>query len=210
MRRALALVGLMLLLTGCGTVSVAATHGASALAGDRAATGIPAGLLAAVRPIGRGPRFQPPAGNRVLGACRAPLGTRQRAHIELFGANRVLLLAAGIGTRAPRRIRDGRVAGAICFGALVTLDPTGTLYFRSGGEYTVADIFSVWGQALTTRRIASFTGGRVRAYVDGHQWRGAPGAVPLRQNAEIVLEVGPHVVPHTHFSFAPQPVTGLR
>lgn len=206
----LPLVAVVLLLAGCGTATSPPPHGSRGLAGGRRASGIPAGLLAGVRPIGRGPRFQPPAGERVLGACRTPLGTRRQAHIELFGANRVVLLAAGIGARAPRRIRDGRLRRARCFGALVTLDPTGTVYYRPGRAFTVADIFRVWGQPLTGRRIASFTGGRVRAYVNGRRWHRSPGAVPLTRNAEIVLEVGAQVPPHASFRFAPQPAPGLR
>jgi hypothetical protein len=202
-------VAVVLLLAGCGTATSPPKHSTHTLAGERRASGI-AGLLAGVRPIGRGPRFQQPAGERVLGACRTPLGTRRQAHIELFGANRVVLLASGIGTRAPRRIRDGRLRGARCFGALVTLDPTGTVYYRPGRAFTVADIFRVWGQPLTGRRIASFSGTRVRVYVNGRRWHGSPGAVPLTQDAEIVLEVGPQVPPHAHFSFAPQPAPGPR
>jgi dihydroxyacid dehydratase/phosphogluconate dehydratase len=34
-------------------------------------------------------------------------------------------------------------------------------------------------------------------------WPGAPGAVPLTRHAEIVLEVGPHVPPHSSYAFPP-------
>ena len=40
-------------------------------------------------------------------------------------------------------------------------------------------------------------------FVDGRPWRGAPGAVPLTRHAEIVLEVGPHVPPHSSYAFPP-------
>ena len=189
-------VGVMLacgLIAGCG--------GTSAATGRQRKGGIPASLLAGVRPIGRGPRFQPPLKGSVTGACTARLGIRGQTHVELFGANRVVLLAAGIGTRAPRRLVDGRLRRAACFGEVVTLDPTGTVYFRPGTHPTVGALFSAWGQPLTPKRIASFTGGRVRVYVDGRLRRGSPRSVPLRTGAEIVLEVGPYVPPHTHFSF---------
>lgn len=211
----------MLLLAGCGTAAAppggssgalapaAPAQHAGALVAGRGPGRIPAALLAGVRPVGRGPRFQPPAGERVLGACRTPLGPRRRAHIEVFGADRVVLLAAGIGAREPRRISDGKLTAARCFGALVTLDPTGTVYFRPSRGFTVGDIFRVWGLPLSDRRIASFAGGRVRAYLNGRRWHGSPGALPLRQDAEVVLEIGPQVPPHTRFSFPPQPPPGL-
>ncbi len=201
MRRALALLAaLLLLLAGCGARPAA----------QRRASGIPSSLLAAARPIGRGPRFQPPAGTGVTGPCRTPLGRRQQAHIELFGANRVVLLAAGIGTRPPRRIRDGRLTQARCFGAIVTLDPTGIVYFRPGARLTVGELFAAWDQRLGARRIASFTGGRVRVYVNGRRSASSPATVSLTQDAEIVLEVGPRVPPHSHFSFPAAPLSGLR
>jgi hypothetical protein len=201
------LLAVVLLLSGCGAAT--STPG-SRLPDAAGRAGIPASLLDSVRPIGRGPRFYPAAGNRVVGLCRSPLGGRRRAHIELFGADRVVLLAAGIGTRAPRRIRDGRIVRAGCFGALVTVDPTGTVYFRPGTRPTLAALFRAWGQPLSGTRIASFTGGRVRVYVNGRPRRGAPQTVRLTNGAEIVLEVGPRVPPHAHFSFAFSPSPDLR
>ena len=144
------------------------------------------------------------------GPCTTPLGRRLRAHVEIFGADRVVLLAAGIGTRPPRRLSDGHLTDARCFGDLVTLDPTGTVYFLPAGRPTLGALFAAWGHALTGHRIASFTGGRVRVYVDGRPWRRSPGAVPITRDAEIVLEVGPQVPPHTHFTFPPAPAKDLR
>jgi hypothetical protein len=188
-------------MTGCGAHSVTIQHGDA---------GIPASLLARERPIGRGPRFQPPDRGQPTGQCTEPLGNREQAHLEIFGSNRVVILAAGIGTRAPRKFRDGRVVAAACFGDLVTIDPTGTVYFRAGHRLTLGQVFDAWGQRLTATRIASFSGGRVRAYVDGHPRNGDPRTIPLTPGAEIVIEVGPRVPPHTHFPFLPKPAAGLR
>jgi hypothetical protein len=199
-RRALALLALCLLLAACG--SSAPRHQSSG--------GIPSSLLAGVRPIGRGPRFQPPLRGPVVGACSAQLGRRLQTHIELFGADRVVLLATGIGTRAPRRIADGRLTQARCFGAVVTIDPTGVVYYRPGRELTVGDLFRAWGQPLTRTRIASFSGRAVQVYVNGHPSSLSPRSVPLTEDTEIVFEIGPHVPPHSHFTFPPQPSVELR
>jgi hypothetical protein len=122
----------------------------------------------------------------------------------MFAANRVVLLPAGIGTRPPRQFSGGRIARAGCYGALVTIDPTGLVLVRAHTRVSLASVFRAWGEPLTTRRIASFrssAGRRVRVFVDGRRWPGAPGTVPLSRHAEIVLEVGPYVPPHSGYTF---------
>jgi hypothetical protein len=202
------LTAICLLLAGCGSGS--GSPAKQRRAGVQIGAKIPTSLLAGLRPIGRGPRFQPAASGPVIGSCKPTLGRRAAAHIEVFGANRVVLLAAGIGTRAPRTFIDGRLTRAGCFGALVTIDPTGTVYFRPSAHLTLGDVFRSWGQVLSTDRIADFSGGMTRAYAGGVRWRGAPGAVPLRAGAEIVVEIGPYVPPHKHFAFTPDPQEGMR
>src|SRR5262249_4905832 len=57
---------------------------------------IPPTLLAQVRPVGAGPRFAPPAPDRQVPDCRARLGARDGAHVELFARDRVVIVSAGI------------------------------------------------------------------------------------------------------------------
>jgi hypothetical protein len=142
----------------------------------------------------------------VVGPCRTSLGRRVGSHVEVFGADRVVILPAGIGTGAPRRLSAGRITSAGCYGDLVTLDPTGVVLTRPGAWVDLSDLFRAWGQPLSARRLASFTasrGHRVAVFVDGHRWPGAPGDVPLARHAEIVLEAGPYVPPHASFTFPP-------
>ncbi len=162
-----------LALAGCG----GAGHSSSTTT-----VSIPAKLLRGMRPIGAGTRFHPPVTGRPTGACGTKPGTHE-AHVELFGANRVVLIPAGVG----------RAGG--CYGNVVTTDPTGVVHFRSGA--TLADLFGAWGQPLTATRLASFAG-RVRYYLAGRRVRAAP---PLTEHAEIVIEVGPYVPPHSSFTF---------
>ena len=194
------LSGLAMLAAGCGT------------AGHRAgneerlpSAAIPAALVREARPIGRAPRFHPPARGPVIGACRPDLGPRRGVHVEVFAANRVVLLPAGIGARPPLGYAEGRIDAAACYGSLVTLEPTGVVLVR-GGALTLRDVFRSWGQPLSAHRLASFAaapGSTVAVFVDGRRWAGAPGAVPLRRHAEIVLEVGAYVPPHSHYTFPP-------
>lgn len=197
-RRYLALAAagaLVLTAAGCGSEHSSATGTA----------GIPPSLLHEARPIGRGPQFHPPATGLVIGRCRRRLGPRDGVHVEVFAANRVVLLAAGIGVRPPFGVTEGRITQAACYGDLVTLEPTGVVLLHPGSRLTLATLFRAWGQPLSRRRLASFAAGRnqVSVYVNGRPWAGPPGAVPLTRHAEIVLEVGPHVPPHHTYTFPP-------
>jgi hypothetical protein len=169
-------------------------------------TAIPSALLGQARPIGAGPRFHPPATGPVSGACTAALGAREGVHVEVFAANSVLLLPAGIGTQPPRTLLNGRVTQARCYGQLVTLDPTGVVLVRPGAALTLGALFRSWGQPLSATRLASFTapaGSHVAVFVNGRTWPGAPEGVSLTPHAEIVLEIGPYVPPHQSYTFPP-------
>lgn len=161
-------------------------------------------LPAGVRPIGPGPRFHPPLVEGPVPGCRpGPLGERFGVHLELFGDGLVVLFPAGIGTRPPRERHAGRIAGARCFGPIVTIDPTGLVLLRPGTRATVGDVFALWGRPLGPRRAASFRG-PVRAYVNGRRVRGPVSEIPLRRHDEIVLEVGAYVPPHADYAFPEQ------
>lgn len=170
------------------------------------ASGIPRALVLHARPVGRGTRFHPPATGPVLGRCRRPLGPRTGVHVELFAADRVVIVAAGIGTRPPRTLSSGRISAASCYGDLVTLEPTGVVLLRPGSRLSLSALFRSWGEPLSPRRVAAFSappGTRVRAFVDGRRWAGSPDAVPLAAHSEVVLEVGPYVPPHPSYTFLP-------
>jgi hypothetical protein len=167
---------------------------------------IPRALVSEARPIGTGPRFALPASGPVAGACQRSLGPRVGVHVEVFAANRVLLLPAGIGALRPWAELDGAITSARCYGALVTLDPTGLVLVRPGTGLTLADLFRSWGEPLSRTRLASFSapaGTQVAVFVDGRRWNAGPASVPLARHAEIVLEVGPHVPPHSSYAFPP-------
>lgn len=189
------LVVAVMLVTGCGSMRPSGPT-----------TGIPRTLELQARPIGRGAEFHPPATGPVIGRCARRLGRRSGVHVELFAANRVALVATGIGVRRPWRFSAGRIFSAGCYGDLVTLEPTGLVLVRSGLRLSLADLFRAWGQPLSRRRLAGFpapTGTRVAVFVDGRRWRGAAASVPLTAHAEIVLEVGPYVPPHPSYTFPP-------
>lgn len=169
-------------------------------------SGIPARLLREARPIGVGLRFHPPARGPVIGRCRPGPGRRAGVHVEVFAADRVVVVAAGIGIRGPVRRSAGRIVAARCYGDLVTVEPTGVVLLASGVRPTLGDLFRSWGQPLSTRRAGPFTASParpVRVYVSGHLRGGDPARVPLRRHGEVVVEVGPYVPPHATYTFPP-------
>ena len=88
----------------------------------------------------------------------------------------------------------------------MTLDPTGLVLVRPGARLTLADLFRSWGEPLSRTRLTSFSapaGTQVAVFVDGRRLDAAPASVPLTRHAEIVLEVGPHVPPHSSYAFPP-------
>jgi hypothetical protein len=196
-------------LTACATAPATPTAPAAARPATQPtapSSAIPSALLDQARPIGTGPRFHPPAAGPVSGACTAALGPRDGVHVEVFAANRVLLLPAGIGVKPPVALLNGRVTAARCYGQLVTLDPTGVVLVRPGAQLTLGMLFRSWGQPLSAARLASFTapaGSQVRVFVNGGAWPGAPAAVPLARHAEIVVETGPYVPAHQSYAFPP-------
>ncbi|MGI8506484.1 MAG: hypothetical protein ACR2MK_06690 [Solirubrobacteraceae bacterium] len=168
--------------------------------------GIPGPLVREARPVGRGARFQAPPTGPVIGSCRRALGPRHGVHVEVFASDCVVIVPAGIGARAPLARSEGRISRARCFGALVTLEPTGVVLVRPGARLTLADLFRSWGRPVSERRLDSFgarAGERVAVFVDGRRWRGQPGSVPLVSHSEAVLEVGPYVPPHSSYTFPP-------
>lgn len=187
-------------------VLAAVASGCGSSTASRQAGSVPPGLAARARPIGGGAKFHPPVRGAVRGSCRPRLGSRVGVHVELFAANRVVLIPAGVGTIAPRAFSDGRLTRARCYGEVVTLDPTGLVLVRPRSRSTLADLFGEWGQPLSSRRLGPFsavTGARVTVFVDGRAWRGRVPRVPLSRHAEIVLEVGPQVPPHSSYAFPP-------
>jgi hypothetical protein len=149
-------------------------------------------------PIGPGPRYTPPPRSAAVAAGR-PVGPLRSGapgpafplHLELFVDRRVVVVPAGIGVA-----RDGRVY------PMRTVAPGGVVEVARGARLTLADLFRVWGQPLGRRRLVSFSSARpLRVYVGGRLVPGPAAAIRLTTHAEIVLELGPYVVPHSFFLF---------
>jgi hypothetical protein len=163
-------------------------------------------------PIGVGPAYHPrPDTPAVQNA--APVGRfsclrgrheRALAHVEVFARGRVVLLPAGIGVAPPLRWRGGYVERGRCSYAVRTKAPTGVVEFVAAARPTLGDLFAVWGQPLSSRRLGQFrtsSARPVRAWIGGAPWRSDVRRIPLRNHAQIVVELGAFVPPHSFFLF---------
>lgn len=170
----------------------------------------PGRLPARAPGIGPDARWRPPALSRAS-ARGLPVGTlrcsrveraRFGVHLELFAARRVVLVAPGIGVAPPRRHAGAYVRAGRCSYPIRTREPTGVIEVAAGAPRRLGDLFAVWGQPLSSRRLAGFRGA-VHAFVGGRPWRGDPRAIPLARHAQIVLELGGHLPPHARYRFQP-------
>ncbi len=161
--------------------------------------------------VGPDARWRPPSLSHAVAAarpvrgmrCERPGPRRFGAHLELFAARRVVIVASGIGI-APPRVREGAyVRSGRCSYPLRTREPTGVIEVAGDGRtYTLGDLFALWGRPLGPDRLAGFRG-PVEAYVGGRRRGGDPRTIPLTRHAQIVLEVGGHVPPHPRYRFPP-------
>lgn len=163
-------------------------------------------------PIGTGSRYHPlPSGEAVEAArpvgglaCSSRPQPRFGAHLEVFAKRRVVVVPPGIGMAPPRRAAGIYVVSGRCSYPARTREPTGVVEVVEGSHLTIGQLFAIWGQPLGRDRLAGFRGARgerVLAFVGGVRWGGDPRSIPLARHAEIVLEIGGFIPPHTSFRF---------
>jgi hypothetical protein len=124
-----------------------------------------------------------------LGSLRCGNSATFDIHVELFAHRQVIVVPAGIG-----------VSRLGCRYPLRTEVPTGVVQVESSSPHRLRDLFTIWGRSLSRTQLLTF-GGHVRVFVAGREFDGEPGAVPLTKHAQIVVEVGGYVPPHTTYLF---------
>lgn len=171
----------------------------TAIASAAAVTSVAIAAPPVPTPIGVGARFHPGATSAAVAAARqigrlrcAGIPQVQRAHLELFARGLVVIVPTGIGISRARA----------CTYAVRTTQPTGVLEYDGSQRLRLGEFFAVWGRRLSSTHLLTFSG-RVRAYVGGRRWRRDVRSIPLRRHAEIVLESGPYIAPHSAFLFRP-------
>jgi hypothetical protein len=131
----------------------------------------------------------------IEGSSREMLAVHVHAHLALFYKGEQIAIPYGIGVVKPFQVDRGFVGTGSGIYWLHTHDATGIIHVESPDNrpYTLGNFFDIWGQPLTSDRVATLTG-RVRAYVDGKVHAGNPRDIALGPHVEITLEVGTPIV----------------
>ncbi|MFN2465537.1 MAG: hypothetical protein ABR598_04655 [Candidatus Dormibacteria bacterium] len=124
--------------------------------------------------------------------------SHEHAHLYILDEGVVQPIAGGIGL-------PGAPAATRCYYWLHTHDRTGVVHIESptGRAYTLGELFDIWGQPLSTARIArlSVRGRRLTYFVDGQEHRGNPRDITLTGQTQVVIEIG-RTVPPPRFDFS--------
>jgi hypothetical protein len=132
-------------------------------------------------------------------AAGTPLAVRARAHLDVIADGARVTVPAGIGVLPT------------CRYWLSTPRPDGVVEVLSPErrQFTLGDLFDIWGAPLGPDRVLTFrTGPRrpLRIYVDGRRVTGDPRNVRLAPRREIALVIGRLVaVVPSRFDFARRP-----
>ena len=134
------------------------------------------------------------------------IGTIERhfhAHVSLFFEGEQIAVPAGIGITAPF-VRDGYVVGGDRYYWLHTHDATGVVHVEppDAGDYTVGQLFDVWGQPLSGSNVAGYEG-ELSVFVDGVRYDGDPREIAFASRKHISLQVGRPLAPIPMYVFQP-------
>lgn len=122
------------------------------------------------------------------------------AHLAIFANGQDVAVPVGIGIVNPQvqRTTDGQLfaVSGDCFYWLHSHAADGIIHAESPVQrtFTLGNWFDIWGQPLSTKRVASYSG-TVIAYVNGQRYEGDPRQIPLQEHSVIQLDVGSDVPP---------------
>ena len=125
------------------------------------------------------------------------------AHVSLFVEGDRKAIPAAIGITDPF-FRDDYVIGGDCWYWLHTHDATGIVHIEppNNADYTLGQLFDVWGQPLSESNVAGFAG-EVSVFVDGVRHTGDPRAIVLTSRRHISLQVKRPLAPIPMYTFQP-------
>lgn len=119
------------------------------------------------------------------------------AHLTVYVHGHERAVPGGIGMFLPKAVQSSAgsyFTASECYYWLHTSTQDGVILAESPvrWQFTLGELFAVWGQPLSSRQVAT-TRGKVTAIVNGHRWHGSPRAIPLREHSSIELAVGDRV-----------------
>jgi hypothetical protein len=131
------------------------------------------------------------------------LQTHYHAHLDIIVNGSKVTVPAGIGFVLEHNQATG-------ISVLHTHDTSGVIHIESASNkpYTLGQVFTEWGLALSATQLGSFqvdATHAVAAYVNGHRFTGNPATLRLTPHLELALWYGPsggtpHVPKSYHFA----------
>jgi hypothetical protein len=134
------------------------------------------------------------------------LAYRAYAHLQVYVRGRSRALPGGIGLVDPvASVSSGGLlfSPQTCYYWLHTRAADGVIQVNSpiARRYTLGDLFTVWSQPLSRKRVAGARG-KVTAIVNGKPWLRDPSQIPLKEHESIELAVGRPVPAFTPVDWA--------
>jgi hypothetical protein len=153
-----------------------------------------------------------PAGNTASGGqggevsgirCIDTIARHFHAHVSFFFEGEQIAIPAAIGITDPM-IRDGYVVAGDCYYWLHTHDASGVIHIEppDDADYTLGQLFDVWGQPLSTTNTAGYQG-ELSVFVDGLRYDGDPRGIVFESRTHISLQVGRPLSPIPMYVFQP-------
>ncbi|MDE2571276.1 MAG: hypothetical protein KGM44_01990 [bacterium] len=144
------------------------------------------------------PALQPGDGHAREGvSCQSMEGSvlHVHAHLAIFDRAQAVPIPSDVG----------RPAAAGCRYWIHTHTSDGIIHIESPVQrsFTLGQFFAIWGRRLTPQSVAGHVvgqGERLRALVGGEPFAADPSTIPLRQHADIIIEVGPPYPSPTPFA----------
>lgn len=120
------------------------------------------------------------------------------AHLEILNEGAHVTIPEAIGIRANS-----------CLYWLHTHTDNGEIHVEAPAAqkdrvFTVGDFFKVWGQPLTSTRVATITlrpDQKLLVFVDGQRYDADPAKIPLKSLRKIVIEITPPEVAPPAYTF---------
>lgn len=135
--------------------------------------------------------------------CIDRVDLHYHAHLSLFVEGERMAVPPAVGIVDPT-IVDGFVEGGSCLYWMHVHDGTGLVHLEPpvAGEYTLGQLFDVWGRTLTSDEVAGFSG-EVSVFVDGQRFEEDVRDIVFTSGLHISLQVGRPLAPPPMYRFQP-------
>ena len=116
-------------------------------------------------------------------------------HLQIFNRGKAVAIPAGVGI--PQ--------GASCLYWVHTHTDDGIIHIESPNtkKYTLGEFFDIWQQPLDTHHVAGVTARHaLKVWVNGRVYTGDPRKIVLRDQEEIVIQIGPPFAKPSHYDWS--------